>query len=44
MRLNSPNKFTPVGQGAEIVDLGGKLRFEAKLTEDKDVKIKFSKK
>ena len=44
LTLNYPNKFTPVGKGAEYVDLGGKLRFETKLTEDKDVKIKFSKK
>lgn len=44
LTLNYPNRFIPVGQGPEIINLGGKLSYETKLNEDKDIKIQFSKK
>ena len=42
--LSYPAKLTPSSLGKEFVDLGGKVKYETNLNEDKDIKLKFSQK
>ncbi len=42
--LAYPGKYGPIQLGEGILDLGGKVKFETKLNEDKNIKIKFSQK
>lgn len=42
--LNYPNKFKTYALARDVIDLGGKVTYEAKLNEDKDIRIQFSQK
>ncbi|HVF69099.1 MAG TPA: DUF4012 domain-containing protein [Xanthomonadales bacterium] len=42
--LTYPSKFKPIGLTKDFVELGGKLRYETKLNEDKNINIRFSQK
>jgi hypothetical protein len=44
LSLIYPSKFKPVDMDRELVDLGGKIRYETRLTNDKDIVLKFIKK
>jgi hypothetical protein len=44
LTLNYPTKFKPINLPSGAVDLGGKVVYETKLNEDKDIKIQFSQK
>ncbi len=44
LTLSYPSKFVPIGLNRDFVDLGGKVRYESKLNEDKNIKVQFSQK
>lgn len=44
LTLSYPAKFMPINLAQGVVDLGGKVKYETKLTEDKDIKIEFIQK
>lgn len=42
--INYPPKFKPLDLGRDAVDLGGRVKYEVKLNEDRDMRVGFSQK